>query len=168
VTALVNNAATDYTVRVADLEVPRFDRVFDVNVRGPFLCAREAVRRMSTERGGHGGTIVNIGSISARYGGLPEDVVYTATKGALDAFTMGLAREVAREGIRVCCVRPGLTQTEIFDTNLGLEQVRELARKSVPLGRIGQPEEVANLVLWLCSDEASYVTSSIYDVCGGR
>jgi NAD(P)-dependent dehydrogenase (short-subunit alcohol dehydrogenase family) len=123
---------------------------------------------MSTERGGGGGVIVNIGSISARYGGLPEDVVYTATKGALDAFTKGLAREVAKEGIRVCCVRPGLTQTEIFDTNLGLEAVQELARKSVPLGRIGQPEEVASLVLWLCSDEASYVTASVYDVCGGR
>jgi NAD(P)-dependent dehydrogenase (short-subunit alcohol dehydrogenase family) len=169
VSALVNNAGIDHETQIVDLEVRPLERVFAVNVTGSFVCAREAIRRMSSGRGGGGGVIVNISSVSAKYGGLPGDVIYTATKGALDAFTLGLAREVAGQGIRVCCVRPGLTETEIFDRSIGLEAVKEMAAKGgVPLGRIAQPREVANLVLWLCSDEASYVTGAVYDVSGGR
>jgi NAD(P)-dependent dehydrogenase (short-subunit alcohol dehydrogenase family) len=168
VDALVNNAGIDYETLIADAEVAGINRVFGVNVVGLMVCSREAVRRMSTARGGKGGVIVNIGSVSARTGGLPKDAVYTASKGAVDAFTHALSNEAAREGVRVFCVRPGLTQTEIFDTNLGLEHVKDLARKNVPLGRIGQPEEVAAAALWLCSPEASYVSGFTLDVSGGR
>ena len=168
VTALINNAGIDYECLVGDLEPAGINRVLGVNVVGLMVCSREAVRRMSTARGGKGGVIVNIGSVSARTGGLPKDSTYTASKGAVDAFTHAMSNEVAREGIRVCCVRPGLTQTEIFDSNIGLENIKELAKKNVPLGRIGQPEEVAQLTLWLCSDEASYVSGFTYDVSGGR
>ena len=167
-TALVNNAGIDYESLVADAEVAGIQRVLGVNVVGLIVASREALRRMSTARGGKGGVIVHIGSVSARTGGLPKDCVYTASKGAVDAFTHALSNEVAREGVRVCCVRPGLTQTEIFDSNLGLAHVQELARKNVPVGRIGQPEEVAAATLWLCSDEAAYVTGFTLDVSGGR
>jgi NAD(P)-dependent dehydrogenase (short-subunit alcohol dehydrogenase family) len=166
--ALVNNAGTDYETEIADFDLAGLQRVYGVNVVGPFLAAREAIKRMSTKRGGKGGVIVNIGSIGARYGGLPGDVIYASAKGALDTFSMGLAREVGGEGIRVCCVRPGLTRTEIFDSNIGLDRAIEIAKTGTMLGRIGEPEEVANLVVWLCSDEASYVTGSIFDVSGGR
>lgn len=169
VTAVINNAGIDHETQIVDLDVSALERVFAVNVTGPFVCAREAIRRMSTQRGGAGGVIVNISSISPKYGGLPGDVIYTASKGALDAFTLGLAKEVAKQGIRVCGVRPGLTETEIFDRSIGLEAAKEIAKKGgVPLGRIGTPREVANLVLWLCSDEASYVIGVLYDVSGGR
>jgi NAD(P)-dependent dehydrogenase (short-subunit alcohol dehydrogenase family) len=167
-TALVNNAGVDYECLIGDVEVAGINRVLGVNVVGPILCSREAVRRMSTARGGNGGVIVNIGSISARTGGLPKDGVYTASKGAVDAFTHALSNEVAREGIRVACVRPGLIQTEIFDANLGLEQVKEMAKRNVPLGRIGQPDEIAAMAVWLCSPEASYVSGFTIDVSGGR
>ena len=167
-TALVNNAGIDYECLIGDIEVAGINRVFGVNVIGLMICAREAVRRMSTARGGKGGVIVNIGSISARTGGLPKDGVYTASKGAVDSFTQALSTEVAREGVRVCCIRPGLIHTEIFDTNLGLEQVKEMAKRTVPMGRIGRPEEIANMAVWLCSAEASYVTGYAIDVSGGR
>jgi len=166
--ALVNNAGIDYERLVADVELAGIERVFGTNIIGLILCCREAVRRMSRDRGGRGGTIVNISSVSARPGGLPKDVVYTASKGAVDAFTRGLSNEVAGQGVRVCAVRPGLTLTEIFESTLGEEGVTELARRAVPMGRIGQPEEVAAMVLWLCSPEASYVTGFTYDVSGGR
>ncbi|MSP82973.1 MAG: SDR family oxidoreductase [Alphaproteobacteria bacterium] len=167
-TALVNNAGVDYECLIGDVEVAGINRVLGVNVVGLILCCREAVRRMSTARGGKGGVIVNIGSVSARTGGLPKDGVYTASKGAVDAFTHALSNEVAREGVRAACVRPGLIQTEIFDTNLGLEQVKELAKRNVPLGRIGQPDEIAAMTVWLCSAEASYVSGFTIDVSGGR
>lgn len=167
-TALVNNAAIDYETAIADFETDGLRRVYAVNVFAPFIAAREAIKRMSTKRGGRGGTVINIGSISARYGGLPGDVIYASSKGAMDAFTMGLARELGPEGIRVACVRPGLTRTDIFNSNIGLERAIEIAKTGTILGRIGEPEEVANLVLWLCSNEASYVTGAIYDVSGGR
>lgn len=166
--ALVNNAGIDYERLVADVELAGVERVFGTNVIGLILCCREAVRRMSRDHGGRGGTIVNISSVSARTGGLPKDVVYTASKGAVDALTRGLSNEVAGQGVRVCAVRPGLTLTEIFESTLGEEGVKELARRAVPMGRIGQPEEVAAMVLWLCSSEASYVTGFTYDVSGGR
>ncbi len=168
VTALVNNAATDHETKIADLDVKGLERVFAVNVTGPFLCAREGIRRMSTRLGGSGGVIVNVSSLSARYGGLPGDVIYASSKGALDTFTLGLAREVAKEGIRVVSVRPGLTLTDIWDRSIGRDGAIELAKTGVPMGRIGQPEEVAALVVWLCSAEASYVTGALYEVGGGR
>jgi NAD(P)-dependent dehydrogenase (short-subunit alcohol dehydrogenase family) len=166
--ALVNNAGIDYERLVADVERAGVERVFGVNVIGLILCCREAVRRMSHDHGGRGGTIVNVSSVAARTGGLPKDAVYTASKGAVDAFTRGLSNEVAGQGVRVCAVRPGLTLTEIFESTLGQEGVTELARRAVPMGRIGRPDEVAAMVLWLCSPEASYVTGFTYDVSGGR
>lgn len=168
VSALVNNAGVDYETPIVDFALEGLRRVYGVNVFGPFIAAREAIKRMSTQRGGTGGTIVNVGSISARYGGLPGDIVYASSKGAVDSFTMGLAREVGPHGIRVACVRPGLIRTEIFDSNIGIERAVEIAKASTAIGRIGEPEEIANMVLWICSDEASYVTGTIHDVSGGR
>jgi len=166
--ALVNNAGIDYERLVVDVELSGVERVFGVNVIGLILCCREAVRRMSRDHGGRGGTIVNVSSVAARTGGLPKDAVYTASKGAVDTFTRALSNEVAGQGIRVCAVRPGLTLTEIFETTMGQEGASELARRAVPMGRIGRPDEVAAMVLWLCSPEASYVTGFTYDVSGGR
>lgn len=169
ISALVNNAATDCECLVVDSEVAELERVLRVNLVGPWVCAREAVRRMSTARGGDGGVIVNISSISARTGGLPKDVIYTASKGALDSFTLGLGKEVGRDGIRVVAVRPGITRTEIFDDSEGgLERVTEVARKNTAIGRIAEPEEIAGLAVWLCSPAARYVTCTLYDVSGGR
>ena len=168
VTALVNNAAIDYETAIVDADLERIRGVFNLNIFAVFVSAREAIKRMSTKRGGSGGVIVNVGSIASRYGGLPGDVVYTASKGALDSFTLGLAREVGREGIRVSCVRPGITRTEIFEASIGIERAEEIARKNTVMGRICEPEEVANLVVWICTDEASYVMSTIYDISGGR
>ena len=168
VTALVNNAGVDYETPIAEFELSGLERVYAVNIFGPFITAREAIKRMSTKSGGKGGTIVNVGSISARYGGLPGDVIYASSKGAVDAFTMGLARELGGEGIRVACVRPGLTRTDIFDNNIGIERAVEIAKTGTMIGRIGEPEEIANMVLWVCSEEASYVTGTVYDVSGGR
>jgi NAD(P)-dependent dehydrogenase (short-subunit alcohol dehydrogenase family) len=168
VSALVNNAGVDYETAIVDMKLEGLQRVYAVNIFGPFLCARESIKRMSTKRGGKGGVIVNVGSISARYGGLPGDVVYASSKGAVDAFTMGLARELGSQGIRVACVRPGLIRTEIFDANIGIDRAIEIAKATTMIGRIGEPEEIANMVLWLCSEEASYVTGTIHDVTGGR
>ena len=165
---LVNNAGVDYETPIEDFKLSGLERVYAVNIFAPFVAARESIKRMSTKKGGKGGTIVNIGSISARYGGLPGDIVYASSKGAVDSFTMGLARELGPQGIRVACVRPGLIRTEIFDSNIGLDRAIEIAKASTMVGRIGEPEEIANMVLWLCSDEASYVTGTIYDVSGGR
>jgi NAD(P)-dependent dehydrogenase (short-subunit alcohol dehydrogenase family) len=167
--ALVNNAAIDHETAVVDSDLRDLERVLRVNVFGPWACAREAIRRMSTARGGAGGVIVNISSISARTGGLPKDVMYATSKGALDAFTLGLAKEVGREGIRAVSVRPGITRTEIFDRSTGgLERVNDIARRDTALGRIAEPHEVAELVVWLCSPAAAYVTCTAYDVSGGR
>ena len=168
VTALVNNAAIDYETAIVDAELERVHGVFNLNIFGVFVSAREAIKRMSTKRGGSGGVIVNVGSIASRYGGLPGDVVYASSKGALDSFTLGLSREVGPEGIRVCCVRPGITRTEIFEASIGIERAEAIAKEQTVLGRICEPEEVANLVVWICTDEASYVTTTIYDISGGR
>jgi len=167
-TAVVHNAAIDYETSVVDADLERVRRVFDLNLFGVFRSSQEAIQRMSTARGGAGGVIVNVGSIASRYGGLPGDVVYTASKGALDSFTLGLAREVGHEAIRVCCVRPGITRTEIFEASIGIEHAEEIAKRQTLFGRICEPEEVANLVVWLCTAEASYVTAAIYDISGGR
>lgn len=168
VTALVNNAGIlEKQTRLEDIDAARLTRVFNANVIGSFLCAREAVRRMSTRRGGAGGAIVNVSSIAGRLGAPGEYVDYAASKGAVDTMTLGLSKEVADEGIRVNCVRPGVIYTEIHA--LGGEPGRvDRVKDAVPMKRGGQPEEVARAILWLCSDAASYSTGSFLDVAGGR
>jgi NAD(P)-dependent dehydrogenase (short-subunit alcohol dehydrogenase family) len=168
VTALVNNAGVlERQMRVDEMDAARIERVFAVNVTGSFLCAREAVRRMSTKRGGKGGAIVNISSAASRIGSPGEYVDYAAAKGAIDTFTLGLAKEVAEEGIRVNAVRPGVIYTTIHAA--GGEPGRvDRVKTHVPMKRGGQPEEVARAILWLLSDEAAYCTASILDVTGGR
>lgn len=166
--ALVNNAAIiEPQMKVADMMAERINKVFSTNVLGSFLCAREAVKRMSTARGGKGGGIVNISSIAARIGSPFEYVDYAASKGAIDSFTMGLSKEVAAEGIRVNAVRPGLIFTEIHAKAGEAGRVSRL-EPSVPMLRGGQANEVAQAVLWLLSEEASYVTGTFLDVSGGR
>lgn len=166
--ALVNNAGVLETqMRVEAMSAERIARIFAINVIGSMLCAREAIRRMSTEHGGRGGAIVNVSSMAARLGGPNEYVDYAASKGAIDTFTVGLAKEVAGAGIRVNAVRPGLIYTDMHAS--GGEPARiERLKHSVPLQRGGQPEEVAAAILWLLSDEASYTTGTFIDVSGGR
>ena len=167
-TALVNNAGVvDSAQRVDEMSVERWKRMFDVNVTGTFVCAREAVKRMSTRHGGQGGAIVNLSSAAARLGSPGQYVDYAAAKGAIDVFTLGLAKEVAAEGIRVNAVRPGLIDTEIHASGGLPNRVQELAHQ-VPMLRGGTAEEVAQAILWLLSDQASYTTMSILDVAGGR
>lgn len=165
---LVNNAGVSVTTSIAGCKAADIDYILGVNVRGLILASRAAVRLMSTARGGKGGVIVNISSISALYGGLPQDVIYAASKGAVDSFTRGLAKEVAAEGIRVCTVRPGLTETEMLDADFGPGEAAEAARRTVPLGRIGQPDDIASAVIYLASDAAGYVTGTFLNVSGAR
>nr|WP_207189951.1 SDR family oxidoreductase [Ramlibacter ginsenosidimutans] len=167
-TALVNNAGiVDRTARVEEMTVARLQRMFDINVIGSFLCAREAVKRMSTRHGGSGGAIVNVSSAAARLGAPGQYVDYAASKGAIDAFTIGLAKEVAAEGIRVNAVRPGLIETDIHASGGLPNRVRELEHL-VPMQRGGSAEEVAQAIVWLLSPEASYTTMSLVEVSGGR
>lgn len=168
VDVLVNNAGISIEAPVADHDPETMRRIIDTNLLGPALTSGQAIRRMSTRRGGKGGVIVNVSSISGVYGGLPGDVVYAGTKGGLDSFTLGLAKEVAPDGIRVCCIRPGLIRTEMWDANTGQEEVVAMGQRGVPLGRIGEVDEIATSVLWMASDEASYVTGAILNVSGGR
>lgn len=167
-TALVNNAGILETqMRVKDMNAARLQRVFNNNVLSYFMCTKEAIRRMSTKYGGRGGAIVNVSSIAARKGGPGEYVDYAASKGAIDTFTLGVAHEVAAEGIRVNGVRPGVIYTDIHAS--GGEPGRvDRVKDSVPMKRGGQPEEVAHAILWLLSDEASYTTGTFIDVTGGR
>lgn len=168
VAALVNNAGvTGGLARVADVTAEAVARALAVNVAGSILCAREAVRRMSTRRGGAGGAIVNLSSLAARTGGSGEWVHYAASKGAINSFTVGLAREVGDEGIRVNAVAPGLIETDIHATNGDPGRPARMA-PTVPMRRSGAPEEVAEAVLWLLSPAASYVTGTIVEVGGGR
>jgi NAD(P)-dependent dehydrogenase (short-subunit alcohol dehydrogenase family) len=168
VTALVNNAGVLATqMRLEEMSAARLTRVFGVNIIGCFLCAREAVRRMSTRRGGAGGAIVNVSSAAARLGAPDEYVDYAASKGAIDTMTIGLAREVAGDGIRVNGVRPGLIYTDIHASGGEPNRV-ERVKPSLPMKRGGQPDEVAKAILWLLSDEASYSTGTFIDVSGGR
>lgn len=168
VTALVNNAGILETqTRVEHMDAARLERVFTVNVVGSFLCAREAVRRMSTRHGRRGGAIVNLSSAASRLGSPDEYVDYAASKGAIDTLTLGLAKEVAAEGIRVNAVRPGIIDTEIHARGGEPGRVRRLAR-SLPMQRGGSAEEVATAILWLLSDEASYTTGALLDIAGGR
>ena len=166
--ALVNNAAiTGGKARVDEVTAAAIRKAFDVNVTGAILCAREAVRRMSTRHGGRGGAIVNISSRAAHTGAPGEWVHYAATKGAIDSFTIGLAREVATEGIRVNAVAPGLVETGLHAANGDPGRLQRLM-PSIPMQRAGQPEEVAEGVLWLLSPAASYTTGAILQIGGGR
>ncbi len=167
-TALVNNAGVvDVPARVDEMSMARWRRMFDINVLGTLLCSREAVRRMSTKHGGSGGAIVNLSSAAARLGAASQYVDYAAAKGAIDTFTLGLAREVAAEGIRVNAVRPGLIETEIHASGGQPDRVKQLAHQ-VPMQRGGTAEEVAQAILWLLSEGASYTTMSLVEVSGGR
>ena len=165
---LVNNAGIlEKQMRVEEMDVARMQRIFTTNIIGSFLCAREAVRRMSTAHGGKGGVIINVSSVAARTGGAGEYVDYAASKGAIDTLTIGLAREVATEGIRVNGVRPGVIYTDIHAS--GGEPGRvDRVKVNVPMQRGGQPQEIAEAVLWLASDKASYATGTLIDVTGGR
>ena len=166
--ALVNNAGVvDTSQRLQDMSVARWRRMLDINVIGSLLCAREAVRRMSTRHGGSGGSIVNLSSAASRLGGSGQYVDYAASKGAIDSFTIGLAKEVAAEGIRVNAVRPGLIETDIHASGGQPDRVRQLEHL-VPMGRGGGAEEVAQAVVWLMGEAASYTTMSLMDVSGGR
>ncbi|WP_413761708.1 SDR family oxidoreductase [Variovorax sp. Varisp41] len=167
-TALVNSAGVvDVRARADEMSAARLERMFRINVVGSFVCAREAVRRMSTRHGGTGGVIVNLSSAASRLGSPEQYVDYAASKGAIDTFTLGLAKEVADEGIRVNAVRPGLIDTEIHASGGMPDRAFDLAA-SVPMKRPGSAEEVANAIVWLLSDEASYTTMALLDVSGGR
>jgi NAD(P)-dependent dehydrogenase (short-subunit alcohol dehydrogenase family) len=166
--ALVNNAGVvDLVARVDEMSAERIERILRINVLGAFLCAREAIKRMSTRHGGRGGVIVNMSSAAARLGGAGLYVDYAASKGAIDTMTIGLSREVAREGIRVNAIRPGMIDTEIHADSGDPDRARKIA-DTIPAGRPGTAEEIANAVVWLLSDEASYVQGAILDVSGGR
>lgn len=168
VTALVNNAGIlEQQSGLLDMDERRLQRVFATNVVGPMLCAREAVKRMSTKLGGKGGAIVNVSSAAARLGAAGEYIDYAASKGALDTFTIGLSKEVAEQGIRVNAVRPGFIYTDIHASGGEPDRV-DRVKNSIPMKRGGQPEEVAQAILWLLSEQASYATGTFIDLAGGR
>jgi len=167
-TALVNNAGIlQQQMRVEDMTAQRINQILTTNVTGYFLCCREAVKRMSLKNNGQGGAIVNVGSVASRLGGANEYVDYAASKGAVDTLTTGLALEVAGEGIRVNCVRPGLIYTEMHAAGGEPGRVDRIA-PSLPMGRGGQPSEVAQAIAWLLSEQASYATGTFVDLAGGR
>jgi len=167
-TVLVNNAGiVDRAARVDEMSMARLERMFAINVTGSFLCAREAVKRMSTRHGGAGGAIINLSSVAARLGAPAMYVDYAAAKGAIDTLTLGLAKEVGGEGIRVNAVRPGVIRTEIHASSGDPGRADKIGA-TAPLGRAGEAQEIARAILWLASDEASYVTGAILDVSGGR
>lgn len=168
VAALVNNAGiVAPKARLDEMDGRRIEHMMAVNVVGPFLCAREAVLRMSTRHGGSGGAIVNVSSAASRLGSPGEYVDYAASKGAIDTMTIGLARELATEGVRVNAVRPGLVDTEIHASGGQPDRVERL-RPSIPMQRPGRPDEIAETIAWLCSPAPSYVTAALLDASGGR
>lgn len=165
---LVNNAAIiARQSRLEHIELDRMQRIFAVNAIGPILCAQQAAKRMSQRHNGRGGVVINISSTAARLGSPNEYVDYAASKGALETFTTGFAKEVAREGIRVNCIRPGHIYTEMHASGGEPNRVDRI-KDTIPLGRGGQPEEVAKAILWLASDEASFITGTFLDVTGGK
>jgi NAD(P)-dependent dehydrogenase (short-subunit alcohol dehydrogenase family) len=167
-TALVNNAGIlEHKMRIEHMNMARLNKVFTTNITSYFLCAREAIKRMSVKHGGLGGAIVNVSSAASRLGSPGEYVDYAASKGAIDTLTTGLSLEVAQEGIRVNCVRPGFIYTDIHACGGEPNRIDRL-KPLIPLQRGGTPEEVANAILWLLSEEASYVTGTFMDVAGGR
>lgn len=168
VTALVNNAGIlEKQIRVEDIDAARLQRILSVNVIGSFLCAREAVKRMSTKHGGQGGAIVNVSSAASRLGSAGEYVDYATSKGAIDTLTIGLSREVAEEGIRVNAVRPAFIYTDMHADGGEPGRVDRI-KATLPMKRGGHPDEVANAILWLLSDEASYATGTFIELAGGR
>jgi NAD(P)-dependent dehydrogenase (short-subunit alcohol dehydrogenase family) len=167
-TVLVNNAGVvDYPARVDEMSLARLERMFAINITGSFLCAREAVKRMSKKHGGAGGSIINISSIAARIGAPGQYVDYAAAKAAVDTLTLGLSKEVGAEGIRVNAIRPGVIKTGIHASG-GEPGRAERIGASAPLQRAGEAEEIANAILWLASDEASYASGALLDITGGR
>lgn len=167
-TALVNNAGVvDVAARVDEMSVARLKRMFDINVVGSIVCAREAVKRMSPRHGGAGGAIVNVSSVAARLGGAGQYVDYAASKGAIESFTVGLAKEVIQENIRVNAVQPGIIETEIHASGGQPGRVQQMA-PLLPMQRAGTAQEVAQAIMWLLSDAASYTTGTLLDVSGGR
>jgi NAD(P)-dependent dehydrogenase (short-subunit alcohol dehydrogenase family) len=165
---LVNNAGiVAPSSQLADMSLARLRQVFETNILGAFLCAREAARRLSLSRGGQGGAIVNVSSAAARLGSPNEYIDYASSKGAIDTFTLGLAKELGPERVRVNAVRPGLIDTEIHASGGKPERAAQLGA-TTPLGRAGSADEVAQAIIWLLSDEASYVTGALLDVAGGR
>jgi len=169
ITALVNSAGIDggAPTRVADLQQPALERLLTVNVIGTMLCCREAVRRMSTASGGAGGAIVNVSSMAATIGGRPGRSAYAASKAAVDAFTVGLAKEVAREGIRVNALRPGMTLTDMTDAIRQDPALRARIAGTIAIDRCAEPEEMARPILWLLSEEASFISGALLDAAGG-
>lgn len=164
---LVNNAAILRQKLFRDTQVAELEKLFSVNVIGSFICAREAIKRMSKNEGGDGGAIVNVSSIAARFGSPFEYIDYAASKGAIDTFTMGLAKELVADGIRVNCVRPGIINTELHAKGGEPGRIDRIA-PTIPMQRAGEADEIAKAILWLASDEASYITGSLLDVSGGR
>ncbi|WP_298962365.1 SDR family oxidoreductase [uncultured Roseibium sp.] len=165
---LVNNAGVvDFSQRVDEMTAERLTRMFSINVVGSFLCAREAIKRMSTRHGGNGGAIVNLGSAGSKLGSPSQYVDYASSKGAIDTMTVGLALEVADEGIRVNAVRPGIIDTELHASGGLPDRVAQLQSK-LPMKRAGSADEVAEAIIWLLSDSSSYTTGAILDVSGGR
>jgi NAD(P)-dependent dehydrogenase (short-subunit alcohol dehydrogenase family) len=167
ITHLVNSAGISGSSRVEDFDVAVLTRLFAINTVGLMLCCREAARRMSTKRGGKGGVIVNISSMAATIGGRPGVSAYAASKAAVDSFTMGFAKEVANEGIRAVSLRPGMIETEMTERALADHEVREAIESTIAMGRIGQAREIANAILWLLSDEASFISGVTLDASGG-
>lgn len=167
VKGLVNNAGGSAEARIADITAADYDRMMDGNLRTTVFCSREAVRRMATDQGGAGGVIVNIGSRASVLGGQPGRVMYAAAKGAVDGFTVGLANEVGKLGIRVACIRPGVIRTESHEARAGAERLKQITAP-IALGRPGEPEEVAALAVFLLSPGASYMTGALVDLGGGR
>jgi NAD(P)-dependent dehydrogenase (short-subunit alcohol dehydrogenase family) len=167
-TGLVNNAGVvDHTARVDEMTVARLQRMWAINLTGSFVCAREALRRMSRRHGGPGGAIVNLSSAAARLGSPAQYIDYAASKAGIDIFTLGLAREVATEGVRVNAVRPGIIDTDIHASGGLPDRARQMAPQ-VPMQRAGSADEVAAAIVWLLSDDASYTTGTVVDVTGGR
>jgi NAD(P)-dependent dehydrogenase (short-subunit alcohol dehydrogenase family) len=167
ITHLVNSAGISGSSRVEDFDAAVLTRLFAINTVGLMLCCREAARRMSTKRGGKGGVIVNISSMAATIGGRPGVSAYAASKAAVDSFTMGFAKEVANEGIRAVSLRPGMIETEMTERALADHEVREAIESTIAMGRIGQAREIANAILWLLSDEASFISGVTLDASGG-
>jgi NAD(P)-dependent dehydrogenase (short-subunit alcohol dehydrogenase family) len=167
ITHLVNSAGISGSSRVEDFDAAVLTRLFAINTVGLMLCCREAARRMSTKRGGKGGVIVNVSSMAATIGGRPGVSAYAASKAAVDSFTMGFAKEVAHEGIRAVSLRPGMIETEMTERALADREVREAIESTIAMGRIGQAREIANAILWLLSDEASFISGVTLDASGG-
>jgi NAD(P)-dependent dehydrogenase (short-subunit alcohol dehydrogenase family) len=167
VTHLVNSAGIGLTARVADFDAAALERLFTVNTVGLMLCCREAARRMSTKRRGKGGVVVNVSSMAGTIGGRPGASAYAASKAAVDSFTMGFAKDVALEGIRAVSLRPGMIETEMTEKTLADSEARSAIESTIAMGRVGQAQEIANAVVWLLSDEASFISGVTIDASGG-